>query len=217
VPGIDKRLVAGAKFDLRDVEIDFDVRDNAGETAQMKAAAGGHIDWFRELTKISQANDALTQDRQGRTVLMHAVANNQLALLRQLADELQHVSFGLGSERRPLSYNKYFDAQAASLTDFSGRTALQLATELGHTEIADVIRSEMQQTIDALTAVLEQKGETEQKEVAQAFLELRSYAWRALGDAEKAAADLEQIPTLRSAPQSAQEAIEERPDHLFEE
>ncbi|MGI9457356.1 MAG: ankyrin repeat domain-containing protein, partial [Aeoliella sp.] len=175
--GIERMLLADFEPDMGSFRIDYHVQDKVGETAQMKAASQGNTDWFKALWPSSDlVNDDQRQDAQGRTMLMHAVANNQLGLLRYLANEHTHPNSNI------------FVNEAASLTNSGGHTALELADELGHKEIADLMRSQINEIIEKITNSIDGSSQPKNDKL---WYGIRGRAWKILGDTEQAAVDLE--------------------------
>jgi hypothetical protein len=77
-----------------------------------------------------------------------------------------------------------FDVDQLALTDSDRKTALQLAEENGHTQIADILRRHLQAIVENQTTEIE-KG----RDDVGKHRELRRLAWQALGETEKAKQD----------------------------
>jgi ankyrin repeat protein len=96
-------------------------KDREGETALMKAAAGGHIEVVTALVEAPgvEVNEI---DAKGETALMKAAENGQTAVVELL--------LGPGSQGRP----------APNLKDDQGQTALMKAKAKNHTAVVEILR-----------------------------------------------------------------------------
>jgi serine/threonine protein kinase/ankyrin repeat protein len=174
--GVERTLLDGRDFDLQNLEYtDLERQKDAnGETASLLAARIG--DW--ELySKVATHVDSLrARDNQGRTIAMHAAMHGHRKWFEKLeSDEFVGVTRGGGVP---------FELDQLALTDKDGKTALQLAEDNGHTEIANVLRRHLQAIVDDQTAEIEKGGEGVERR-----RRLRRLAWEALGETEKARDD----------------------------
>ncbi len=177
--GVDLGLFEDAHFRLPEFDVDTSAQDVLGQTAMMKAAINGHADCIRNLRPWDTCT--LT-DREGRTAVMHAVLNQQAQFLR---DVIAAPSSGTGTSVGNFRHNALVSPKALSVEDRQGRTPLQLAEELEETEIAKILRDELQRGIEHFDRAI--AAEVEYEYMAW---EYRGYAYLALGETGKGNADL---------------------------
>jgi ankyrin repeat protein len=180
--GVERSLLDGRDFDLRNIGMSDLERqaDENGETASLIAAREG--DW-KLLSQVASTVDSLkAQDNRGRTLPMHAAIHGRLDWFERLASP---TYLGIaGKSNVFVGEMLAFDVDQLALADSDGKTAVQLADEHGHTEIADILRRHLQAIVDNQTAEIEKGGD----DVSQ-HRELRRQAWQALGDPEKSQQD----------------------------
>lgn len=181
LPGVDHRLLPGGTPIIGRFKIAMHAQDNSGETAQMKAAAHGNVDWFRKLWPYIDATDDNRQDNNGRTTMMHAIENNQMTLMSYFASSHNHKS-----------WDSPFAGPNSLLKDNQGRTALDLAKELGRDAMVELIREEAAAVVRGFTSWIESADESDRP----AMYRQRAIAWRVLGEGEKADADLRRAEEL---------------------
>ena len=180
IPGVDRQLLKEKRIALRFLKINEDAQNSNGETALMKAAARGHADVVDLLMSDS---DPTMRDNQGRTALMHAVVHKQLDFLFRVSKSRIML---LGTGNGGFAFSRFLDAKIVSLSDRDGKTAIQLAESSGQAKIAELLKAEMQRTIDHMTRAQSESG----SDTLSAFLyATRAHAYRALGETEKAEAD----------------------------
>jgi len=182
--GVERTLLEGRDFDLRNVDL-YELErqaDENGETASLLAAREGDWEMF---SQVSSTSDSLrARDKLGRTIAMHAAIHGRPEWFEFLS---RPAYFGVAGK-----VNVYIgglvplNVDQLALTDIDGKTALQLAEENGHAEIADILRRHLQAIVDNQTAEIDNGGD----DVAE-HQELRRQAWRALGVTEKAKEDLD--------------------------
>jgi ankyrin repeat protein len=123
--------------------------DENGETAALLAARLGDREMF---SAVATNLDSLTaRDAKGRTIAMTAAAHGHAAWF----EPLQRASYlgNAGKDNVYVGEMVPFDLDQLSLTDSGGKTALQLAEENGHTEIADILRRHLQAIVAKSCAV----------------------------------------------------------------
>jgi serine/threonine protein kinase/ankyrin repeat protein len=155
-------------------------QDKSGETALMKAAARGDFELFDTLQLWS---DVSLRDRQGRTVIVHAIEQQQVEFLTKLLERAEQQL----SVRTPgHGFIGAVTPKVLSLPDNSGRTPLDIAEEMEFDALAARMRSYLQAVVDVLTPEIDT---TESVSGFKGLLMERGRAFRGLGDAERAEAD----------------------------
>ncbi|HAV63093.1 MAG TPA: hypothetical protein DCY13_12105, partial [Verrucomicrobiales bacterium] len=213
--GIDRSLLADADVDL--VRLDRNglelQTDALGETASLKAARVGDWESFRLVA--NHVDSLRARGKDGRNAVMHLAAQGTLAPFVQLRDARQ---FGqAGSRRGFVGAWVALDVDQLAVRDGEGKTALQLARENGHTEVADILERHLLKLAGILTDDVERiaasgltdrelteealyqtsvpnEAEVERRKrvtraVLRQRLETRALAWEALGEIEKAKED----------------------------
>ena len=164
------------------------LQDRRGETALMKAAAGGHADIYAVLKVWS---DEETQDQSGRTALVHAIENQRVEFLRSLIDE---ADASLKARPPAHGFPTSIRPDILCLTDAAGRTPLQLAEELKLDSIAERVRLYLQNIIE----IMSREITTAHSQLAFSF-QTRAKAYRGLGQAEAAETDFRTANQLTAA------------------
>lgn len=185
-PGIDRRILDEVTPAALRLDLPEDAQDNHGETALFKAAANGDETTVRVLVDMGASQEL--QDELGRTALMVALENG-------------HTDFALKRlESQFILHRTQYPAAGLDLKDRHGNTLLALAEKLGHQDIADRIRSWLTGRIAVFTESIEAGGENNYTPATRTYL-WRSQMWRALGEDDKADADLaaSQDESLREA------------------
>lgn len=190
-----------------------DVQDVNGETALMKVAANGDTELVKTMLGGTYAVDNTVRDANGRSALMHAVINRQSKFVREFAqlnydrvvlwapeslDDQNTLHNGM------LGFLSLFNLDSLRITDNEGKTAYQLATKQGDSEMADAIRRYLDLLISKETEAIALDG----ADVRWCYRD-RGYAYQALGETEKAAEDLKragQAETPRTPSEELQSA-----------
>ncbi|HUQ68668.1 MAG TPA: ankyrin repeat domain-containing protein [Planctomycetaceae bacterium] len=188
-PGIEHSLLAGRDVDLAFFSL-YDAErltDADGENAVMKATRSGDWECFQLLA--TQTDTLLAQDKLGRTTLVHAILSGQTGQSRwneQFERLTKPPLFGVaGVDNIYVGPLLIFELERSlSLLDNDGKSAVQLAEEHKHPEIARTLRRHLEMVITNQTAEFQKGGESAAK-----HLRLRALAWRALGEIEKSEAD----------------------------
>lgn len=174
-PGIDRRILDEVTPAALRLDLPEDAQDNRGETALFKAAANGDEATVRVLADMGASQ--MLQDERGRTALMVALENG-------------HTEFVLNRlESLFVLYRISNPSVGLHLTDQEGRTFLLLADEQGHRDIVDRVRSSITSRIAAFTEAIE-AGRPHTSEAFFLTYQWRGEMYRALGENEKAGADL---------------------------
>ena len=164
--------------------------DSDGRTALMLAAAGGHGDCVKYLSDYDHSqgiasglrNDPAMQDKSGRTAFMHAVISGQTALIKECC-RLDSTFPAIYRHDLP----DICSPLVLSLRDSGGKTALDLAEEAGHREIATVIRKACHDTIRRMTSwMIEDSTASTNRNIP---LMHRGQCLEVLGDEELAKSD----------------------------
>jgi ankyrin repeat protein len=213
--GIDRELLAEREVDLvrldrNGLEVQIDV---PGETASLKAARAG--DWESFQLVANTVDSLRARGKDGRNAVMHFAAKGALAPFAQLRDARQ---FGqAGSRQGFVGAWVALDVGQLALRDGEGKTALQLARDQGHTEVADILERHLQKLLGNLSEDLARIGSSGltnrefsdeasylpeapnetgadwrarvTRAVLRQRLETRALAWEALGEQEKARGD----------------------------
>ncbi len=189
-PGVERSLLAGRDVDLHNINLSAAERlqDNDGENALMKAARTGDWECFNILA--NQTDTLLAQDKLGRTVLMHAVLGGHAGESRwreQIEWLTKPPYIGVaGVDNIFIGLMYIFELERSlSLLDHEGKSVLQLAEEHDQKEIAGILRRHLGMIATNQTAEIEKGGDGVSK-----HHRLRGLAWRALGEKDKAEADL---------------------------
>jgi ankyrin repeat protein/tRNA A-37 threonylcarbamoyl transferase component Bud32 len=180
LPMVDARLLDAISPRVPDIEIHTKAQDRNGETALMKAAARGHI---RSAMAMQSWEDGAIQDKAGHTTAMHAALHGRRDFVRWLLDTPMSSH---GTSIGTFSCHPAVSAETLAVIDQTGKTAIQLAREKGHPEIAEWLGSEMERTIDYYTRAIAAGGS---KIGLFQYLTCRAWAYRALGQADHAARD----------------------------
>jgi serine/threonine protein kinase len=170
------------------VEGRTDMQDLNGETALIKAVVAGHAGCVQLLLGPGLSADIRIQDKAGQTALIRLVQTNQVQLLRDL---IEHPTTGLGTSIENFQYNELLAPEIVATTKLGDTSVMALAAELGHDEIEKLLRQEMQRAVDHFTAALEIGTRH------FTSLKYRGFALMALGETEKAEADLAESDKLR--------------------
>jgi hypothetical protein len=179
LPGIDTQMLEG---DTRIPQIDVDIgaQDRNGETALMKAAALGHI---QAAAALRSWEAAAMRDKAGRTAAMHMALRGQSDFGRWLLDAKNSSH---GTSVGTFSCAPALSAETLAITDKAGKTAIQLARESGHPDIAEMLSAEMERTIEFYSRAI---AANQSPILANQCYTIRGWAHRALGHAEDAAKD----------------------------
>jgi ankyrin repeat protein len=186
VTRLDAELPADTDFKSMHFDAALEAQDDNGESALMKAAARGDEEIVQILLRWC-GNEA-ARDRQGRTALMHAIANDEAAFLKSMIDgaeaDLPHA---------PPGYNKsgFVSPEVLSVTDQEGKTALVLAREKGLEPVAAALQTYLQHLIDSETRGIEAGGP-----YLWYIYHTRGHAYLGIGQTEAGKADLEQAREL---------------------
>ncbi len=217
LPGFDRPLLGQIDFDV--VKIDREElegqTDDLGQTPSLKAARAGDWPAFQMVTSFVEGLRA--RDHQGRNATIYFAIAGTVAPFAELKTP---PLFGrAGSRQGFIGARMVLDVDQLAVVDHDGRTALQLAREHGHPEIADLIERHLKSLVSNLTADLERveghgltdlefaeevryqvevPTETEAARrqrvtttLVRQYHENRAHAWQALGESEKAIADLQ--------------------------
>ena len=140
------------------LNIDPDTQDGQGETALMKAAAQG--DW-RCIAALQAGpagfqTDGSLPDDLGRTALMHLAVQGHTDCVGKLI-----AAHDWGDSDEEVSYrcNRLLDPELLSVTDHEGKNAIELATENGHEELAELLREEMRRCLREGPAVYKEHAQ----------------------------------------------------------
>lgn len=187
--GVDLKLFEDVDFRLPEFDVDMSAQDAMGQTAMMKAAIGGHADCI-----FAPWETNMVQDRDGRTALMHAVLNGRAQFLRDvIAARRTSQSSGHPTSVGVFWYNDFVNPRAMGVKNPDGKTALQLAIELGHTEIAQILRDELNRRTKHYTRAINSGGD-----YMCIYYLVRAQAYQALGETAKAEADLKKAKELQT-------------------
>jgi ankyrin repeat protein len=186
VTRLDAELPADTDFKSLHFDAALEAQDENGETALMKAAAQGNHEIVAIL--LRWAGNEAVRDRQGRTALMHAIANDQTAFLSTMIDgadaSIRHTPPGH-------NVSGFVSPEVLSATDNDGRTPLVMAREQGLEPIAAALQTYLQHVIDKQSRDIEAQG---------AYLwyiyHVRGHAYLALGETKEGQADLEKSREL---------------------
>jgi serine/threonine protein kinase/ankyrin repeat protein len=190
-PGVDRTLLAGRDIDLRGIGLYESelLGDENGETASIKAARAGDWECFSLLA--NHMDSILARDKRRRTVLAHAVLGGRVEKSPEWMEKFHWLTkppfFGVaGVDNVFVGLMLLFDLERSlSVLDDDGKSALQLAEEQGHKEIAGILRRHLEAIVANQAAEINKGGEA-----VSNHYRLRGLAWRALGEKEKADADL---------------------------
>ncbi|MCB9874456.1 MAG: protein kinase [Planctomycetaceae bacterium] len=152
--GVERSLLEGRDFDLRNIEYTgLECQKNAdGETASLMAARLG--DWELYCQVATHVDSIEARDNRGRTVAMQAAIYGHVDWFKRLASlTTPDTASDLTGPLMPL------DLKHLALKDNDGQTALQLASENAHVELADFLWSHLQTIIDAQTKQIEDGGD----------------------------------------------------------
>jgi ankyrin repeat protein len=216
-PGVDRTLLKRHDFDL----VQFSAWNEAteqinsrGETPVLLAARLGHWEMFQDLAITTSG--IKSRDKDGRNAAIWFAANGTVEPFQRLE---QHLIGKAGAENGFVGEMLAFDLEQLALADRAGKTALQLARDHGHTEIADTLSrhletvvanqtdaikrleagglttEEMARELNVSLSSLKGDAETQRARLTDQLLrrhyETRSLAWQALGETEKATRDYE--------------------------
>ena len=187
------------------IDIATEARDYNGETALMKAAASGNEICVKALLGGTYVVGVDMRDKEGRTALMHAVINRQTSLIRSLANAA-YDRVAVWSPETLGDMNTFnnsmlgtfsmFDVDSLRIADDDGKTAYQLSEEQNSTEIAELLRKYLELVIAKETQAIEM----DLVGVRWCYRD-RAYAYQALGETEKADADLAKAGEVASEQQ----------------
>jgi len=137
-------LPGGLDFQRYHFDAGIDQADSSGETAWMKAAAGGHLQAFEILTEMTIA-EKLTPD--GKSWLSMAVENKQESLLCSLLDkaiaQMEYIQKGYVSSSR-------ITPGLMCLKDAADRNPLERARELGLSKVVEKMETYCQLLIKSM-------------------------------------------------------------------
>ena len=179
--GVDAHIFDEVGLRLPKFHVDTTAQDNGGETALMKAAARGHAACGKALRGWE---DEQIQDKQGRTAAMHAAMNGHAAFLREL---MALPVSGHGTSVGNYVCHTIVSPKTLAVRDNNNQTAIELATEFGHDDVAVLLIDEMQRAIDHYTRAIEAGGP-----YSYTYFQRRGWAWSAIGKDDEAAADLKE-------------------------
>lgn len=195
---LDSDLPSDVDFSKMRFDCESTLQDDKGETALMKAAAGGHIECARPLMGTFFSENIALKDKSGRTALMHAVEASQSEFLTAVA-----VSPGSGG----VWLLRYPWATLSRPTFFYPSRSFGPITH-PHIENSTVIeyleRNDMRDASKELRSLLQKMTEIcsktinnsrDPKHVIEA-LQVRANLWRELGEDEKADADIAEAKHL---------------------
>jgi ankyrin repeat protein len=152
----------------------------------MKAAARGHSDCARNL--LGHIARGGIRDKKGQTALLHAVINGEAAFLRDMIELKNSV---VGTSDLSFRTSIFLDPEQVPWRDTDGKTVIQRAEELGHRQIADLLRRYLDELIERNTEQIAKGGSG-----AWIFYRHRAFAYQTRGDQEKADADFRQAKQL---------------------
>jgi len=218
LPGVDRALLQNREFDLVQFFAAHDAlmqTDEAGETPSLKAARGG--DWEAFLLVGNNLDSLRARGKDGRTAAMHFASAGVTTPFETLGES--HLFGKAGAKVGFVGSMVAFDIDQLALADNAGKTALELAREHGHTEIADTLWRHLETLVAHETTEIEKISqgrlttaelarESEQRleatvgdeaarnaqvanDLLRSHYEIRSLAWQALGEEEKAKADFQ--------------------------
>lgn len=143
-------LPGGLDFQRYHFDAGIDQADSSGETAWMKAAAGGHLQAFEILSEMTLA-EKLTPD--GKSWLSMAVENKQESLLCSLLDkaiaQMEYIQKGHVSSSR-------ITPGLMCLTDAANRNPLERAKELGLSKVVEKMETYCQLLIKSMDQHLQE-------------------------------------------------------------
>ncbi len=143
-------LPGGLDFQRYHFDAGIDQTDSSGETAWMKAAAGGHLQAFEILTEMTTA-EKLTPD--GKSWLSMAVENKQESLLCALLDkaiaQMEYIQKGYVSSSR-------ITPDLMCLKDAANRNPLERARELGLSKVVEKMETYCQLLIKSMDQHLQE-------------------------------------------------------------
>lgn len=143
-------LPGGLDFQRYHFDAGIDQTDSSGETAWMKAAAGGHLQAFEILTEMTTA-EKLTPD--GKSWLSMAVENKQESLLCSLLDkaiaQMEYIQKGYVSSSR-------ITPDLMCLKDAANRNPLERARELGQSKAVEKMETYCQLLIKSMDQHLQE-------------------------------------------------------------
>jgi ankyrin repeat protein len=184
--GLDMTLLPPEPFLRRKFKLAVDAADEKGETALMKACASGNPGAVWLCNPRVNANYRLA-DKRGQTALMHAARNGQDEVIRRLADFELMVAEGDVIDLGPSATNQNFLWYQAQTADGDGVFPLAAAEGLGHKKVAAVLRKFLEAQVESATKLIAQHPKSE---AVPAWHKKRAALYRALGESEKADADL---------------------------
>jgi ankyrin repeat protein len=191
---LDRELFAGVDFAAMKFDVGFDLRDQSGETALMKAARGGHIEGVHMLIRRDNgrrdANQEL-QDHQKRTALAHAILADQREFLEAMVTTRTESYRTSATSWTPMP--TLMSVDVLLLEDSEGRNGLQLLESHGFDDIAQQLRNRLRAARDELTKNIE-AGESDKLSL---LFRWRSPLWRLFGETEKAESDLAESERLK--------------------
>jgi serine/threonine protein kinase/ankyrin repeat protein len=180
LPMIDAQLLEEIGTRIPQINVDSNAQDRKGETALMKAAARGHI---QAAAAMRSWEGETLQDQDGRTAAMHLALRGQGDFARWL---LKARYSSHGTSVGTFSCAPALSAETLAITDKAGKTAIQLARESGHPDIADILVAEMERTIDHYSRAI---AANSTPIGAYQYFTCRGWAHRALGHADEAVKD----------------------------
>jgi len=209
---LDRDLLANfSTEDFEQMDFDFAVnqQDDQGESALIKAAKTGKSMVAKSLLErrylAQQEIDPELQDQQGRTALVHAIEAEQREFLVTMTseesgrypimdDKRRQRTSSLSDDSRFEKFPELMTVEVLSAKDKNGLTGFTLLETKGYEAIAQGLREKIQAIIDKITKNIESDAMSNPSPLYR----WRGNAWMALGEVDRATADLEQEKFLKT-------------------
>lgn len=198
---LDRELFADVDFAALEFDVGFNLQDEVGETALMKAAKGGHVEAVNLLLRDEDGRRRETttlQDKLDRTALTHAVLAGQREFLQAMMENRDGAISTEVSVRLPMP--EFMEVDVLLLEDSDGRNGLEVLEAHGFDDIAKQLREIVQLALDKLTANIA-AGESQ---YPSGLYRWRSELWQLLRETVKADADRAESQQLMKQPDNAE-------------